>query len=688
MIFTDFEFNQTKEYYLNLVSCVTYIPGEDPIEWWLHKDPFRQEELREYFVKHKDKIIVGFADIAEARSLFSLHLNPMDFKWIDLHLEWRQLTNHNPYLSYGEHLIDGRKVKLSPAKPKWQRREGDKGSQKLKHSLAECTFKLTGEIRDTEEKDRLRDLIISCPEEFSETEKRDILAYNKMDVVHLETILERVEQEYKKVLKGKYKAKEIHESMLLRGRYAALTAIRESKGYPIDYAAVKNFTKAIDHILKEIQLEINSLFPGIQPFRWDRKKGKFSWNQLATKQWLIDQGYKEKWMLTKTYDRDRKTIKDLDKGEYLSLALEAWEDKFPFKHSYPTDNFGAQMVRYLIVKQNLSGFKSTPDKGKKNFWDYVGSDQRVRPYMGIYIAQSSRSQPAATGFMFLKPSWMRSMVLPKKGKAMSMIDYGSEEFFIAALLSRDEKMLQAYFSGDVYFFFAKAANAVPQDAIRKDYEKERDRFKATTLAISYLMTKYGLATKLTQDIGEVHTTDQAQELIDLFYDIFDTFSEWQKQDYEEYFTEQNHIKLLDGYYVFNGSTEDNFRSIINSRVQGAGAAIMRKADLLCYEKGIYIPFTLHDALFVEFDSDDLSAIDKMRDAMREAFVHYFPDDLKEYASKIKMDITVWSDDYEEGKEIYTPAGHKIKLQKKYLDKRSIEYYHKYKKYLEYDVSDI
>lgn len=671
MISLDFEFCRILQEKVHLVSCVTYKIGEDPIKWWLHNDPIRQEELKDYLLENKDEVFVGYADIAEARCFYSLGLDPVKFNWIDLMLEWRCITNHNDNMMYGQQLVDGQVKFTKKPKSKWERTEEDsKTSFKLKHSLAECTYKLTKEIRDTAHKDATRDLIISDPTEFTPEQRKQILDYNEVDVVFLPRILAKVFEEYKRLLKEKFDRELLLKEMLLRGEYAAITAVRESRGYPINVKATRNFSSAIDNILQDCQREINNLFPEITPFRWNKKEGKFSWNQGVTKEWIRANCDTKNWMQTD--------------GKDLSLALEAWQRFFDFKHNYPRDNFGAQIVRYLILKQNLNGFKSKADKGKKTFWDYVGPDGRVRPYMNIFGAQSSRSQPAATGFMFLKPAWLRVLVEPPPGKAMCSIDYGSEEFFLSALMSNDPDMINAYLSGDVYFYFAKQAGAVPPDAKREDYEDIRNLFKATVLGISYLMSKYGLATKLTNDTGIFHDPDKAQEMIDKFYDVFYVFYGWQIDAINEY-NEGNFIKLPCGWYMWPDN--ENFRSAANCPVQGFGASVMRKADKLAYDKGLYVPFTLHDALTIEYDKDDFSAVDKLAEAMVEGFAFYFEGEKKELARKIKLDFTVWSPEYEDGKVVITPAGHKIKLQSKYIDKRAKTYYDMYKKYFETPAKD-
>src|SRR5690606_11263730 len=122
---------------------------------------------------------------------------------------------------------------------------------------------------------------------------------------------------------------------------------------------------------------------------------------------------------------------------------------------------------------------------RKGFWDSVGKDGRVRPYMHIYGAQSSRSQPAANGFMFLKPAWMRSLVEPAKGKFIAGVDYGQQEFFLSGLVSGDRSMIAAYLSGDPYMYGAKLAGAIPKNGTREQYKIERDLFKNTYLGILF-----------------------------------------------------------------------------------------------------------------------------------------------------------------------------------------------------------
>lgn len=673
IIALDFEFNQTTEENVNLVSCVTYdFKSKRSIKWWLHRSPNIQNKLAKYLKEYQ--IILGYACVAEARSFLSLNLDPLHFQWIDMFLEYRMLTNHNDLLQWGKQLVDG-KVKFTvKPKPKWERSEQDsKTGFKATHSLAEATYKLTGQIRDTKEKDETRKLIISNPKKFTPVERDRILDYNKADVEFLPILWNRIKEEYKKFAGGEpsLDMTEYFEEALVRGRYSAHTAIMESIGYPINLEATRNFSRQISSILSECQRDINSQF-SFRPFKWNKKNNNFSWNQKVTRDWLSENIDTTKWMKT-------------DTGK-ISLGIEAWERVFQFKHDYPRGNFGAQMVRFLKLKQSLYGFSDTGGK-RKNFWDSVGSDGRVRPYMNIYGAQSSRSQPAASGFMFLKPAWMRSLVEPTNGKYIAGVDYGQQEFFLSGLESNDKNMIAAYLSGDPYLYGAKLAGAIPKDGRREDFKIERDLFKNTYLGILYGMTKYGLSIKLTGDLGRPFSEAEAQHQIDIFEESYPYYMEWKRNLLESY-EEGEGIRLPCGWMI--GADNDNPRSVLNVPIQGFGASIMRKAVDIAVSRGCKVILTLHDAIYIEDDIGNEEKIGILMDSMREAFQFYFiGKPTYKTAEAIKLDPFAWSPDFERDSEIILINKRiVVPVSDLYRDERALSEYERFSKYFDLPETEL
>ncbi len=682
MIAIDFEYNKVTHPNVNLVCCTTYNDETDEtFEWWLHNNLEQQQKLKTYLERNILNTFFAWAVTAEARSFLALGLNPVEFKFVDGFLEYRCLTNHNDALQYGKQLVDGKVKETKRPPPKWKRSEEDKAEGfKPKHNLAEATYKLCSVIRDTEHKDKMRDLIISDPDSFTPEEQKAIQDYCTEDVKFLPELYEKIYVEYENLLGRRNLDPELLlKEQLLRGKYSSLTAKMESRGYPIDYEKTKNFSSSVGPLLEECQREINSLFPDIKPFKYKRVDRRFSMDTKAIKKWLTENVDTKLWMKT---SGGKKKIKD------LSLSLDAWTHVFDFKHSYPKDNFGAQMVRYFKLKQNMNGFvpaiNKEGKKTKRDFWDAVGPDQRVRPYFNIYGSQSSRSQPGSTSFLFLKPAWMRSLCAPSKGRAIGSIDYGSEEFYISALVSKDKNMISSYLSGDIYLAFSKLAGAVPEDGTREQYGKERNIFKQVVLSISYMQTAMGLSKKLTEETGEEFTETQGQELINKFYEAYSVFGEWQTEIQNTYKRER-HLKLLCGWYLWGDNP--NFRSSTNFVSQGFGAAIMRKAVEFAEELGLEVIVTLHDALYIEFDSSDYSAMDKLADAMRRAFEFYFTGEMKDFASKIKMDPFIWGPDFETDSTVTTPGGLVIDCSDIYVDSRSISEFEQFKGYFENRIED-
>ncbi len=676
VLYLDFEFNRVTHEFVNLVSCATLTEDGIVKSFWLHNNKHSKLALIMYL--REFDLFIGYSTVAEARSFLSLGLNPLDFNWNDLFLEYRMVTNSNDNLQWGNQLVEGKVRAVTKPKPKWERLGDEEPGFKATHSLAEATYKLLGSIRDTEHKNKMRDLIISDPVEFNLDEQQAILDYGEEDVKDLPKIKEAIEKEIVELTASCTSSNadvmldNLYIDQAWRGRYSAHTAIMENRGYPIDYDKTRNFAHKVPSIMYDVQREINFFFPEVKPFKWNKKEQRFSLDQGAVKLWIEKNHDVNKWP---------KTEKNA-----ISLKLESFTKFYDFKHDYPEDNFGAQVVRYLKLKQSLYGFSTSKDKKRKSFWDSVGPDQRVRPYTNHYGAQTSRTQPGATGFMFLKPAWMRSLVRSACGMALGGIDYSSVEFFIQALISEDEAMMAAYLSGDVYLAFAIQSGLAPAHATKETHKTERDMCKTTVLGIGFNMTKFGLAINLSSNLKRVVTEDEAQEFINKFDEAYPNYKSFRDRIGPTY-QKDKLLVLQDGWALWGDN--DNARSVSNFSIQGNCAVIMRRAVDYAVEQGLEVIFTLHDALYIQYKVGEEYKMKILADCMRRAFVDVLAPEGSEYhteARQIRMDPFAWGPDYEKDSEIVVDSEFKMDVSNIYIDSRSGREYEKFSQYFEKDIS--
>ncbi len=670
-VMVDFEYNRTRDRYMNLVACCAKVEDGPVLSWWLDGDEKERERLRCALLEMRDThVFVAFNVVAEASAFIALRLDPTKFKWVDLQLEYKMLLNHSHKFMYGDQLIKGKIRKTKPPKPKWQQTDRERlesDSSKAERSLAACTFKLLGRQIDLAEKDRMRDLILSEPEVWREEDKADVLRYCASDVEVLPEIDAKIDAYY---ASHPMRHRNLHDIKyrLWRGETAARAALIERIGYPVNPEKVRNFAKAVPTILNDLAKDIGEQFPGL--FEWNKARGAYTLKQKPQQEFIAASPHALKWQKTD--------------GGGPSLALDAWTRHYSWSHDYPRDILPAQILRYLKTKQSLNGFMPRPKKvtvgERKSFFDYFGDDGRARCWLNPYGSQSSRFQPSATGFIPLKSAWMRSMIEPRPGFSIASIDYASEEFLLSALLSKDEAMFQAYASGDPYLSFAKLSKAVPETATKDSHPLERQRAKSTVLGISYLMGPISLCDKLSLDTGVHHTPEQAEKQIDLFFSVFARYAAWIDKTIDDYKT-KNYLTLLDGWVMFGDN--DNRRSVSNCPVQGAGGCVLRRAIKLAQERGLRVIIPLHDALYIEYPSDQPEKIDQLAEAMLEGFSHYFRNDERifQWSKAIRLDLDAWGPDLVDGK-FTTPAGREVKSQSIYVDPRAKSEYERFSRYFQ------
>jgi hypothetical protein len=280
-----------------------------------------------------------------------------------------------------------------------------------------------------------------------------------------------------------------------------------------------------------------------------------------------------------------------------ALALD--DDTFrEMARTYPAEVAPIRELRHALAQLRLNELA-------------VGADGRNRVLLSAFRSRTSRNAPSNSQFIFGPSTWLRSLIKPGPGRAVAYVDWSQQELAIAASLSGDERMQEAYRSGDFYLTFAKMAGAVPTDATKQTHAAEREQFKTVSLGVLYGLSAEGLARKL--DVPAC----KGRELLQMHQETFRPFWKWSNGiEMEAMLSGQ--LRTVFGWTVHVG-TDANPRSLRNFPMQASGAEMLRLACCLATERGIMVCAPVHDALLVEGPADEIDeVVARTQEAMREA----------------------------------------------------------------------
>jgi hypothetical protein len=241
----------------------------------------------------------------------------------------------------------------------------------------------------------------------------------------------------------------------------------------------------------------------------------------------------------------------------------------------------------------------------------VGRDGRNRVMLSAFRSATSRNQPSNSRFIFGPSSWLRSLISPAPGRALAYVDWSQQELAIAAALSGDARMREAYTSGDFYLSFGKMAGAIPADATKQTHGRERDQFKTVSLGVLFGLSVEGLARKLGVPLC------RGRELMQMHRQTFRQFWQWSDAMQDKAML-TGKLQTVFGWTVRVGQ-DANPRSLRNFPMQANGAEMMRLAAMLATERGVQVCCPVHDAFLIEATVGDIEAeTRRMQDVMREA----------------------------------------------------------------------
>ena len=231
----------------------------------------------------------------------------------------------------------------------------------------------------------------------------------------------------------------------------------------------------------------------------------------------------------------------------------------------------------------------------------VGPDGRVRTEVRVCGAKTGRNTASTAEYPFNLAPWLRHHLRPAPGTALVSCDYAAEEFQIAAVLSRDPVMQQAYRSGDPYVAFARHVGAIPPTGTKTTHPEIRAKYKRTVLGVSYGMTAHGLAPWL-----QVSEAD-ADALLAQHRTVFRVFWRWVTHLALQAKL-QRRIETQWGGWALQIRPYTSLRTLQNYMMQAVGADVLHMANALCLVRQLPVIGTIHDSVLLEVPLDDLEPV--------------------------------------------------------------------------------
>ena len=446
-----------------------------------------------------------------------------------------------------------------------------------------------------EEKDSMRDLILSGGP-WSKGQRSAILAYCQQDVVALGPLLNAM---LKRVPWSELQLNQV----LLRGRYMKAVGAMQHRGIPFDLALLNTLNANWDAIKLKLIAKVDTQY-GV----------------------YVDGTFKEALFET-----------------YLSHKQIPWPRLDSGRLALDRDTFSDMSKRYPAV-QPLHELRKTLGELKLNKLA-VGRDSRNRTILSPFAAKTGRNQPSTTKFVFGPAKWVRGLIKPAEGMALAYCDWSSQEIAIAAALSGDELLWDAYHTGDPYLAFAIAAGLAPPDATKQTHKAIRNRCKAVVLGTNYGMSAYGVA-----QAAKIHELE-AKALLQKHRETYRKFWAWAENNKDRGLLGLK-LETCFGWPIQVTAGDAKPNTFLNWPMQAHGAEMMRIACILAVERGIKLCAPIHDALLIEAPLDQIdSEVVRLKECMSEASEAVLGDGK---VCRVDADIVQYPDRYmdEHGQEMW------------------------------------
>lgn len=271
-----------------------------------------------------------------------------------------------------------------------------------------------------------------------------------------------------------------------------------------------------------------------------------------------------------------------------------------------------QIIDYIINYRELNKLHSTyikvlPDIADKNYRVKSSYDQ-----LGTATGRMSSSNPNLQNIASHSKigQQIRYAFVSEKDHSFVSIDYSQMELRIAAHISKEKTLLDAFRHGeDIHTKTASKVFGIPMDNVSED---ERYRAKFLNFGMLYGISPYGFArhAKCTVEEGEEYIKKYFKELPGIYKYTQDTIEFLQQYGYVKTLWGRRRYlpKIMSQQFKEVSSAK---RMAINHPIQGTSADIIKRAMILVdnkllskYDK-IKLLLQIHDELLFEIHDDQI-----------------------------------------------------------------------------------
>lgn len=390
----------------------------------------------------------------------------------------------------------------------------------------------------------------------------------------------------------------------LEARFLPALAYCENNGFALDAEGWRSQVRHATEEVERIKAECDALAPPVP-----EGEKRVGWNWGSTRQ--LGQALE---LLGATMPKTAKGNHKTDDATLKGIS---------------SPESAARLARAVLRHREMSKSTSTwglgwfePPKRKGKKFDkshqFVVDGRAFSSFRQVVsTGRMSSSQPNLQNL----PRRLRRYFVAPPGRKLVVADYKNIELVLAGVVAGEEKLLSAFRRGDdVHSLTARGIlEADPKRGGRpvaeEDVEDFRPAAKLVGFSLLYGSTAAGLAQGMTNKAGVPTSKEEAQHLLDRFFETYPRLKRWYREECAKAGAGQGHtrtlsgrLRLLDMERRF-GRWQAKRQLRLNTPIQGSAGDGLKYAVALTWERRRDCPGDpkvvnlVHDEIVLEIDEE-------------------------------------------------------------------------------------